>query len=196
LVLMPGHTFLYSPPVRMIRQLIAAGELGEVYFISTSRVNLGLHQSDVSVAWDLGPHDFSILRFWLEQTPSYASAVSRSCVFDGTPDVAFINFALPSKTIANVELSWLAPSKLRRTTIVGSRKMVVYDDTSTEPVRVFDSGVIVKNPETFGEYNLTYRTGDVVSPHVDPVEPLADEMRDFCFAIRLATTPTSSSLLG
>src|SRR5262249_59675808 len=125
-------TFLYSPPVRMIRQLITAGELGEIYFISTSRVNLGLHQSDVSVAWDLGPHDFSILRFWLGQAPSHASAFARGCVFDGTPDVAFINFAFPSGTIANVELSWLAPSKLRRTTIVGSRKMVGYDETSTE----------------------------------------------------------------
>jgi predicted dehydrogenase len=195
-VLMPGHTFLYSPPVRMIRDLVQSGELGEIYFVSTSRVNLGLHQSDVSVAWDLGPHDFSILRFWLGETPSYASAVSRGCVFEGTPDVAFINFGFPSGTIANVELSWLAPSKLRRTTIVGSRKMVVYDDTSTEPVRVFDSGVIVKDPETFGEYTLTYRTGDVLSPHVDPVEPLASEMRDFCSAIRAGTIPTSSSTVG
>jgi len=196
LVLMPGHTFLYSPPVRMIRQLIESGDLGEIYFVSTSRVNLGLHQSDVSVAWDLGPHDFSILRYWLEQTPSHASAIARGCIFESTPDVAFINFEFPSGTIANVELSWLAPSKLRRTTIVGSRKMVVYDDTSTEPVRVFDSGVIVKDPETFGEYTLTYRTGDVVSPHIQPIEPLATEMRDFCSAIRLGTTPVSTGEIG
>ena len=93
-----------------------------------SRVNLGLHQSDVSVAWDLGPHDFSILRYWLDETPSHVAATSRSCIFPTIPDVAFINLEYEQGAIAHVELSWLAPSKLRRTTIVGSRKMVVYDD--------------------------------------------------------------------
>ncbi len=139
LLLMPGHTFVYSPPVRAIRELIDVGELGDIYFISTSRVNLGLHQPDVSVAWDLGPHDFSILRYWLQETPEYVAGMSRSCIIPGTPDVAFINLEFASETVAHVELSWLAPSKLRRTTIVGSRKMVVYDDSSNEPVRVFDS---------------------------------------------------------
>jgi predicted dehydrogenase len=196
LVIMPGHTFLYSPPVNMIRDLLRSGELGDIYFISTSRVNLGLHQSDVSVAWDLGPHDFSILRYWLEESPSHVSALSRGCVMPATPDVAFINLEFPSGTIAHVELSWLAPSKLRRTTIVGSRKMVVYDDASNEPVRVFDSGVMIPNPETFGEYKLTYRTGDIVSPHVRAAEPLHLELSDFANAIRTEGTPRSSSLLG
>ena len=109
-------------------------------------MNLGLHQPDVSVAWDLGPHDFSILRYWLDETPTHVSALSRGCIFPHIPDVAFINLEFDSGTIAHVELSWLAPSKLRRTTVVGSRKMVVYDDTSTEPVRVFDSGVMVARP--------------------------------------------------
>ena len=196
LVLMPGHTFLYSPPVLMIKSLIESGELGEIYFISTSRVNLGLHQPDVSVAWDLGPHDFSILRYWLGETPQYASALSRGCIIPSIPDVAFINLEFPSGTVAHVELSWLAPSKLRRTTIVGSRKMVVYDDTSAEPVRVFDSGAVLPNPETFGEYNLTYRTGDIVSPQIQASEPLFLELEDFCAAIRLQTIPRSSSELG
>jgi predicted dehydrogenase len=196
LVLMPGHTFLYSPPVNMIRSLIAAGELGEIYFISTSRVNLGLHQSDVSVAWDLGPHDFSILRYWLDETPSHASALSRGCVIPEIPDVAFIDLEFPSGTVAHVELSWLAPSKLRRTTIVGSRKMIVYDDTSNEPVRVFDSGVMLRDPETFGEYNLTYRTGDIVSPHLEVAEPLRLELEDFARAIETGSTPQSSRELG
>jgi predicted dehydrogenase len=196
LVLMPGHTFLYSPPVNTVRTMIQSGDLGQVYFISTSRVNLGLHQSDVSVAWDLGPHDFSILRYWLDETPSHVSAVTRSCVFPDTPDVAFINLEFPSGTIAHVELSWLAPSKLRRTTVVGSQKMVVYDDTSNEPVRVFDSGASLRNPETFGEYTLTYRTGDIVSPRVDVAEPLALEMTDFCEAIRSGRQPRSSAALG
>jgi predicted dehydrogenase len=193
---MPGHTFLYSPPVNMIRSLISSGELGEIYFISTSRVNLGLHQPDVSVAWDLGPHDFSILRYWLDETPSHASALSRGCVIPTIPDVAFIDLKFPSGTVAHVELSWLAPSKLRRTTIVGSRKMVVYDDTSNEPVRVFDSGVMLRDPETFGEYKLTYRTGDIVSPHMEVAEPLKLELEDFAQAIRTGSTPRSSRELG
>jgi predicted dehydrogenase len=195
-VLMPGHTFLYSPPVMAIRSLIEAGELGEIFFISTSRVNLGLHQPDVSVAWDLGPHDFSILRYWLGESPTHASAVSRGCIIPEIPDVAFINLSFPSGTMAHVELSWLAPSKLRRTTIVGSRKMIVYDDTSPEPVRVFDSGAVLPNPETFGEYKLTYRTGDIVSPHVPVAEPLLRELEDFCSAIRTGTVPRSSAALG
>jgi predicted dehydrogenase len=197
LTLMPGHTFLYSPPVRSVQQLIESGELGEIYFISTSRVNLGLHQPDVSVAWDLGPHDFSILRYWLDESPTHVTALSRGCILPGTPDVAFINLEFPSRTIAHVELSWLAPSKLRRTTVVGSRKMVTYDDTSTsEPVRIFDSGVMIRDPETFGEYKLTYRTGDIVSPHVDAEEPLCVELEDFCAAIESGSAPTSSSDLG
>jgi predicted dehydrogenase len=196
LVLMPGHTFLYSPPVNRIRELIESGELGDIYSISTSRVNLGLHQPDVSVIWDLGPHDFSILRYWLGEVPTYASALSRGCVIPATPDVAFVNLEFPSSTIANVELSWLAPSKLRRTTIIGSLKMVVYDDISPEPVRVFDSGVTLPDPRTFGEYTLTYRTGDIVSPRVEVAEPLHLEMADFCAAIRGGTTPRSSPKLG
>ena len=196
LVLMPGHTFLYSPPVDAIRGLISSGELGDIYFISTSRVNLGLHQADVSVVWDLGPHDFSILRYWLGETPSHVTALSRGCVIPSIPDVTFINLEFPSAAIAHVELSWLAPSKLRRTTVVGSQKMVVYDDTSTEPVRVFDSGVDLPNPETFGEYRLTYRTGDILSPQIAAAEPLYLEMSDFCKAIRTGGVPRSSAELG
>jgi predicted dehydrogenase len=193
LVLMPGHTFLYSPPVIKVKTMIASGELGQIYSISTSRVNLGLHQPDVSVVWDLAPHDFSILRYWLDELPSHVSALSKGCILPETPDVAFINLEFPSSTIANVELSWLAPSKLRRTTVIGSRKMLVYDDMSAEPVRVFDSGVSLRDPETYGEYKLTYRTGDIVSPRIDVGEPLHLEMADFCTAVR-GGSPTRSSL--
>lgn len=196
LVLMPGHTFLYSPPVIMIRSLIASGEVGDVYFISTSRVNLGLHQPDVSVAWDLGPHDFSILQHWLQETPARISALARGCIMPGIPDVAFIALEYDSGTVAHVELSWLAPSKLRRTTIVGSRKMIIYDDTSSEPVRVFDSGAVLPDPATFGEFTLTYRTGDILSPHVEVAEPMYRELEDFCEAILTGTTPRSSATLG
>jgi predicted dehydrogenase len=195
-VLMPGHTFLYSPPVVFIKDLIESGRLGDLYFISSSRVNLGLHQPDVSVAWDLGPHDFSILRYWLGESPSRVSAMSRGCVFPGTPDVAFINLAYASGLIAQVELAWLAPSKLRRTAVVGSDRMVVYDDTSAEPVRVFDSGATLRDPESFGEYQLSYRTGDIVSPRVEPVEPLLRQMEDFCRAVRERNEPRSSAMIG
>jgi predicted dehydrogenase len=197
LVLMPAHTFLYSPPVMMIRSLIEAGELGDIYFISTSRVNLGLHQSDVSVAWDLGPHDFSILRHWLDETPARVSALARGCIIPGIPDVAFVDLEYGSGTVAHVELSWLAPSKLRRTTIVGSRKMIVYDDTSAnEPIRVFDSGAVLQDPTTFGEFTLTYRTGDILSPRVDVAEPVYLELEDFLIAILSGSTPRSSAALG
>jgi protoporphyrinogen oxidase/predicted dehydrogenase len=196
LVLMPGHTFVYSPPVRTIKGLIDSGELGEIYFISSSRVNLGLHQPDVSVVWDLGPHDFSILRYWLGDLPVEVSALSRCCLIPDVPDVCFINLRYPSGTVAHVELSWLSPSKLRRTAIVGSKKMVVYDDTSNESVRIFDSGASIPDPGTFGEYRLTYRTGDIVSPRVDATEPLSLELADFAAAIRLGTPLVSSPELG
>jgi len=196
LVLMTGHTFLYSPAVTLVRDLIRSGRLGDIYFISMSRVNLGIHQRDVSVVWDLAPHDFSILRYWLDEAPLRVSAISRGCVIPENPDVAFINLEFPSGAITHVELSWLAPTKLRRTTIVGSREMVVYDDTSREPVRIFDAGVMFDDPATFGEYQLSYRTGDIISPRVDVAEPLFLEMRDFCDAIRGLSQPRSSLALG
>jgi predicted dehydrogenase len=195
-VLMPGHTFLYSPPVVLVKDLIDRGDLGEIYFVSSSRVNLGLHQADVSVVWDLGPHDFSILRYWLGESPATVSALSRSCVLPSTPDVAFVHMSYVSGAIAQIELAWLAPSKLRRTAVVGSERMVVYDDTSGEPVRVFDSGASLRDPETYGEYQMSYRTGDIVSPRVEPVEPVYLQMEDFCRAVREGTQPRSSAAIG
>jgi predicted dehydrogenase len=196
LALMCGHTFLYSPPVRAVKDLIERGELGEVYFISSSRVNLGLHQRDISVIWDLGPHDFSILLYWLEEMPEWINAIGRDSVVPGIPDVAFIDLRFPSGVLAHVELSWLAPSKLRRTVVVGSEKMVVYDDSSSEPVRVFDHGVVYKDPETFGQYQLSYRTGDILSIRLDTTEPLALELTDFLAAVRSGSQPAASTALS
>jgi predicted dehydrogenase len=189
LVLMCGHTFLYSPPVRAVKQLLDANELGDLHFISSSRVNLGLHQPDVSVIWDLGPHDFSILRYWLEEMPEWITAAGRASIVEGVPDVAFVTLGFPSGTLVNLEMSWLAPSKLRRTVLVGSEKMVVYDDSSSEAVRIFDQGVVYKEPTTFGEYQLSYRTGDIVSPRLDTAEPLAVQLGEFVAAIRARTPP-------
>jgi predicted dehydrogenase len=183
LVLMCGHTFLYSPPVRAVKRMIEAGTLGDIYFISSSRVNLGLHQRDVSVIWDLGPHDFSILLYWLSELPTSVRAVGRDSIVKGIADVAFVTMTFASGIVVNVELSWLAPSKLRRTVLVGSEQMVIYDDGAPEPVRVFDRGVVYRDPETFGEYHLSYRSGDVISPRIESHEPLSLELADFVNAI-------------
>jgi predicted dehydrogenase len=196
LVLTCGHTFVYSPPVKMVKRLISRRELGEIFFISSSRVNLGLHQRDVSVLWDLGPHDFSILLYWLEELPESVRALGRDSIVPGVPDVAFVTLSYRSGIVVNVELSWLAPSKLRRTVVVGSEKMVVYDDGTVEPVRVFDHGVVYKDPETFGEYHLSYRTGDILSPKVEMYEPLAREMDDFAEAVRSGRDTVASGQLA
>ncbi|MBV8952623.1 MAG: Gfo/Idh/MocA family oxidoreductase [Solirubrobacterales bacterium] len=183
-ILMCGHTFLYSPPVRAVKRMIEAGTLGDIFFISSSRVNLGLHQRDVSVIWDLGPHDFSILVYWLSELPTAMRAVGRDSIVKGIADVAFVTMSFASGIVVNVELSWLAPSKLRRTVLVGSERMVIYDDGAPEPVRLFDRGVVYRDPETFGEYHLSYRSGDVISPRIDTYEPLSLELGDFVSAIR------------
>jgi predicted dehydrogenase len=188
LCLMVGQTFLYSPPVAAIKELVDSGDLGEVYFISSSRVNLGLHQRDVSVIWDLGPHDFSILLHWLGEMPESISAAGRDSIVEGIYDVAFLTMKFGSGIVVNIELSWLAPSKLRRTAIVASKKMVLYEDGAAEPVRVFDRGVIYKDPETFGEYQLSYRTGDILSLRMPATEPLVAELAEFTDLIRAGRT--------
>jgi predicted dehydrogenase len=195
-VIMCGHTFLYSPAVRAVKEMLRRGDLGEIYFISSSRVNLGLHQRDISVLWDLGPHDFSILLYWMDEMPEWVGAVGRDSVVKGIPDVAFVDLGFASGALAHVELSWLAPSKLRRTVIVGSEKMVVYDDSSTEPVRVFDSGVKYEDPETFGQYHLSYRTGDILSPKLETTEPITLELTDFVASVRRGRAPDGNPALA
>ncbi len=184
LVLMCGHTFLHSPAVQAVKGLLDDGELGSLCFISSSRVNLGIHQRDVGILWDLGPHDFSILLHWMDAAPESVRAVGRASIIDGLHDVAFIDVMFPDGLLAHAELSWLAPSKLRRTVIVGRDRMVVYEDGSPEPLRIFDHGVVYRDPETFGEYHLSYRTGAIVSPTLASVEPLAVEVDEFLEAVR------------
>ena len=195
LVLMPGHTFLYSPPVRKVKQIVDAGELGELFFGTFSRVNLGIHQSDASVVRDLGPHDFSMLLYWLGP-PVFVRAVGRDSVGSGQLDVAFVDMGMPNGALMHMELSWLAPTKLRRTVLVGSGKMVVYEDTSPEQVRVFDRGVEVIEPQSFGEHQLSYRSGDVLSPRLDAEEPLRVEIADFVSSVRDHREPVSHRALG
>jgi predicted dehydrogenase len=195
LVLMPGHTFLYSPPVVAVKHLLDDDELGRIYFVTSSRVNLGIHQRDTSVVRDLGPHDFSILLYWLGE-PEFVRAIGRDAIVPSSVDVAFVDLGYADGCLVRLELSWLAPTKLRRTVLVGSRKMVVYEDTSREQVRVFDRGVETLEPQTFGEFQLSYRSGDVLTPRIDAAEPLRVELEDFVRCIRDGGEPRSHKELG
>lgn len=196
LTLMVGHTFVFSPPVRKVRELIDSGLIGPIYYVETTRVNLGLFQKDVSVLWDLGPHDLSILIYWLGEVPRQVSARGRSYLGEALEDVAFLTLEFPSGILAQVQLSWLAPSKLRRTSIVGRQKMIVYDDLEpVEKVKIFDRGVD-RQPASFGEFQLTYRSGDILSPRLDTTEPLHLECQHFLDCIRSGRTPDASPQSG
>ncbi len=196
LTLMVGHTFVFSPPVRKVKQLIDSGVIGPIYYVETTRVNLGLFQKDVSVLWDLGPHDLSILNYWLGEAPIQVSARGRSFLGEALEDVAFLTLEFPSGILAQVQISWLAPSKLRRTSIVGRERMVVYDDLEpVEKVKVYDRGVD-RQPASFGEYQLTYRSGDILSPRLDATEPLYLECAHFLECIRSGREPDTSPRSG
>jgi predicted dehydrogenase len=196
-VLMVGHTFEYSPPVRKIKEIIRSGELGKICFISTTRVNLGLHQKDSSVLWDLAPHDLSMLLYWLDEVPEEVRAMGKDFVQPGIPDVAFVFMRFASGAIAHIQVSWLAPSKLRQTTIVGGAKMLIYDDTQNiEQVKIFDKGVKYRDPDSFGEYHLSYRMGDIVSPRIETYEPLQAEVADFLESITENRQPATGGEQG
>ena len=196
LVIMPGHTFLYSPAVNKVRDLIDDDAVGEVYFVTSSRMNLGNYQPD-GVVCDLAPHDLSILLHWLDRPIVQVSALARNIFQEHVAETAFITLTFDGGTTANVQVSWLAPRKMRQMLIVGSRRMISYDDTlSDEPVRLYDRGMEFSTPESFGEYQLTYRSGDVVIPRVEPAEPLALELQDFARAILTGSTPVSHAQLG
>ncbi len=195
--LMVGHTFVFSPPVRKIKELIDAGQVGDIHYIETTRVNLGLFQKDASVLWDLGPHDLSILMYWLGEVPLSVSARGRSYHGgEALEDVAFVTLEFPSGVLAQVQLSWLAPSKLRRTSIVGRQRMIVYDDLEpVEKVKIYDRGV-ERQPVSYGEFQLTYRSGDILIPRVDATEPLQLECAHFVDCIRTGRVPDASPQSG
>ncbi len=164
---MPGHTFVYSPSVNKVRELIRSGELGDVYFITSSRMNLGLYQAD-GVISDLAPHDLSILLYWLDRPVTQIAVAGQSVFQEGVPETAFLTLTFAGGATANVQISWLAPRKMRQMVVVGSKRMIQYEDTSSdESVRIYDRGLDVsmaEAPATFGEYQLTYRSGDIVVP--------------------------------
>ncbi|MDO8562477.1 MAG: Gfo/Idh/MocA family oxidoreductase [Candidatus Limnocylindria bacterium] len=192
--LMVGHTFVYNPAVVAVRALLAAGELGPVQYIASQRVNLGLHQFDFNVLWDLGPHDVSIVLYWLGEEPEWVQCTGGCFIQPGIEDVAFLTMGFPSGAIAHAHLSWLAPSKLRTMTVIGARKMAVYDDVqAVEKVKVYDHGVDSLSPD---ELRRSYRAGDIHSPRVPVTEALQVEVRHFIDCIRTGAVPRSDGPAG
>ncbi len=197
LILMVGHTFIYSPPVVKVKELIDSGALGHLYYISLSRVNLGLYQKDVDVIWDLAVHDISIVLYWLDEMPIWGTSFGRACVQRSKNDVAFLWLQFPSGVITSIEISWLSPQKMRRTALVGSKRMIVYDDTEpSEKIKIYDRGVVLHEPQSFGEFQLTYRLGDMLAPNLSNEEPLHVEVEHFLDCVETGNQPRTNSSFG
>jgi predicted dehydrogenase len=200
LVLMVDHTFVYTGAVRKIQDLVSTGTLGEIYYYDSVRVNLGLFQNDVNVIWDLAVHDLSILDNVIPQRPSAVSATGASHVPGGTENIAYLTIFFDSSLIAHIHVNWLAPVKLRRTLIGGSRKMIVYDDLElSEKVKVYDKGVTVTNhlsEEKINEIRVGYRTGDMIAPRVDVTEALQTELEHFVRCIEGSEYPITDGIAG
>jgi predicted dehydrogenase len=198
LTLMVGHTFIYNNAVRLLGEVVASGELGEICYVDTARLNLGLFQNDINVVWDLAPHDVSILLYVLRQEPFLVSARGKCTVLPNIHDVAYIEFRFPNDLMAHSHLSWLDPCKVRRVTIVGTKKMVVYNDVQdTEKIRIYDKGV--QQPyetDRFNDFHLTYRYGSVTIPHIPLQEPLNAQCRHFIECIQTGRRPLTDGQSG
>ncbi len=179
--LMVGHTFEYNAAVVHLRQVVQNGDLGVVHYIDSARLNLGLYQPDVNVLWDLAPHDISICNYVLDDTPTSVSAWGSAHANGRFEDVAALRLHYGSSGVtANIRVSWLDPNKVRTTTVVGSRRMAVYNDLNdNERIKIYDRGVAVEQTDDQHNVPMSYRYGDIVAPHVDFPEPLLVEARDF-----------------
>jgi predicted dehydrogenase len=207
-VLMVGHVFLYNTAVQRMKAYIDQGELGEVRYVYSQRLNLGQVRHDVNALWNFAPHDLSILQYWLGGTPDRVLARGYSYVQPGIEDVVFMTLDFPGGVGANVHISWLDPFKIRRMTVVGTEKMIVYDDVSAEArITIYDKGVSrtrragagepsLGGFETFGEFQLLLRAGDILIPKVDFGEPLANECRHFIDCIKTGATPLTDGASG
>jgi predicted dehydrogenase len=197
-VLMVGHTFEYNPAVRAIKEMIQNGDLGDIYYIDAIRASLGLFQTKANVVWDLAPHDVSILRYLLDADPISVNTHGSSCVQEGIEDVAYTTLTFPNNILAHIRSSWLDPSKQRRITVVGSKKMVIYDDVEPlEKVKIYDKGVkAIRHTDTFGEFSFAYHYGDVVIPYIRFEEPLRVQCRHFQECIRDGKQPQTDGHNG
>ena len=198
LTLMVGHTFLYNPAVQELRRLVQDGDLGRVYYADGARLNLGLLQSHLNVIWDLAPHDVSILLYIFGEMPSEVRAYGRCFIQPKIHDVAYIDVQFPSGVFAQIHLSWLDPNKVRRLTLVGDKKMAVYNDVSLgEKIRVYDKGVDLPSTDNFGEFQMmSYRQGQVVIPHIAWQEPLALQCQHFIACARTGLPPRTDGIHG
>lgn len=197
-VLLVGHTFLYNPGIRKIKELVDRGEVGRVYYLLSTRTHLGLIRDDVNVLWDLAPHDVSIFSFILGGNPVGANAVGKSFLKEGRMDVAFVTLYYPDDVIANINVSWIDSNKERRVSVVGSDKRIVFDDLNNlERVKVFEKGISVEKPVAdYGEFQLLLRDGDIISPRIDPSEPLRNMCMHFVDCVRRRTRPLTDGELG
>lgn len=179
--LMVGHTFIYNPAVRKIKEIIASGEIGRVLYISSQRLNLGLFQKDINVAWDLAPHDISIILYLLDQEPYAVSCQGKAHVSPGVEDVTNMSLSFDNGPFVTIQSSWLDPNKVRRMTVVGEKKMIVYDDIEPlEKLKIYDKRVSVpRTYDTYGEFFYSYHYGGVYSPFIEQEEPLRFECRSF-----------------
>ena len=200
---MVGHVFLFNAAVRKVRDYIDSGELGDILYAYSQRLNLGKVRTDVNALWNFAPHDLSILSYWLGAGPERITARGYSYVQPGIEDVVFVTADFPGNIGANIHISWLDPQKVRLMTVVGSRKMVVYDDTNADArVVVYDKGVDTVPAtglgtfETFGQFQLLHRAGDVLIPAVDFTEPLLLETQHFVDCIRDGTRPLTDGESG
>ena len=198
--LMVGHTFLYNPGVRAVKEYVAAGEVGEVYYLYSQRTSLGPIRSDVNAIWDLAPHDIAILNYLLGQTPAWVSAVGASPVGSGLEDVGFITLGYPGGIVGHIHVSWADPNKVRQVVVVGSEKRVVFNDMdSLERVRVFEKGVKRiddSKSATYGEHTLHLRDGAIMSPPIPSLEPLKNQCGSFIHAIRGREAPVTDGAQG
>lgn len=186
LTLMVGHTFEYSVVVNKMKEIVESGELGDILYLSFQRLNLGPYRSDVNVVWDLAAHDVSILQFLLGQAPRGVNAQAQAFLKKDNEDVATATLHFANDVVAFINDSWLDPHKVRRGTVVGSRKMLVYDDTSMqEKIKIFDKGIDAPAQyDTFGEFHFAYRYGDIHTPRIDEKEPLQVECQHFVDCIK------------
>ena len=198
LVLMVGHTFEYNAAVHTLKSLIDSGELGQIYYVDAARLNLGLFQRNLNVLWDLAPHDISILLYILDRVPISVNAHGMPFVFEGVQDVVYLNMVFPDNILAHVHVSWLDPCKVRRVTVVGSKKMVVYNDVeSLEKIKIYDKGVeMPPYTNTFGDFQYSYRYGDVIIPNIRFTEPLRKECEHFLDCINNHIEPQSNGQDG